>query len=249
MSDGKLTSISPVTIALASVDDPPVTKPMTLEATEDVVAEASLPGSDVDHDPLKFRLTSQPKLGKVELVDAAMGTWRFVPRADVNGDDAFTFNVTDGHTTVPGMVKIHIAAVNDAPVCEALSLKTNEDIAVEGQLRAHDVDGDTLSYAVIAAPQHGRATVDSSSGKVRFMPAADYNGTDAFTVAANDGTVSSEPVTVSVLIAPVNDAPVAKAMRFITDEEHAGARHPHRARRRWRCRDVLDSGASLSTAS
>jgi hypothetical protein len=190
---------------------------MTLEVLEDTPAQALLPGSDVDGDALTFHLLSQPKLGRVELVDAATGAWRFTPRQDLNGDDAFTFDVTDSRTTVKGTVKLHIVAVNDAPLLEPLALSTREDESVDGALHGSDVDGDKLTFAVVTPPMLGRAFVEGS--RIHFEPARDQNGTMTFTVAANDGALTSAPATVTVDIAPVNDAPIANAGTLTTDED------------------------------
>src|SRR5207247_1012362 len=50
-------------------------------------------------------------------------------------------------------------------------------------------------------------------------PAANYNGPDSFTYAANDGTTNSAAVTVSFTVRAVNDAPLANADSYATDED------------------------------
>src|SRR6185295_1028772 len=194
--------------------DPPVAKPMTVDAVEDVARVAALPGSDVDGDALTFRILTQPRLGSARLTDAATGAWHFQPSPDANGDDAFTFDVTDGRTVAQGTVKLRVAAVNDAPVAAELVLATREDTAVEGDVLGSDVDHDTLRWSVDPG---SRARIDAA-GHLRFEPARDAYGAMSFFVTVSDGALSSR-AKVTVNVAPVNDAPVAKAGALATDED------------------------------
>ena len=68
------------------------------------------------------------------------------------------------------------------------------------------MDGDTLTYSIVAQPSHGVASL--VAGKLSYTPAANYNGPDSFTFKANDGTVDSNIATVSITVTAVNDIPV-----------------------------------------
>ena len=219
VSDGALTATSAVTVAVAAVDDPPVVSEATLELNEDVPAEGKLPATEADGERLTFRLLSTPRLGVAQLVDAATGSVRFVPGADLNGDDELRFDVTDGKTTVGGTLKLHVAAVNDAPTLAALELTTAEDQAVDGRLVGKDVDGDVLTFSLVSVPSFGSATLEATSGQVRFVPARDANGQVVFKAVVSDGKLSSAPAAVTVTVQPQNDAPVAHEGRLATDED------------------------------
>jgi VCBS repeat-containing protein len=106
-------------------------------------------------------------------------------------------------------VTITVAPVNDAPVAQAAGLTTQEDTAVNTQLTAAEQDGDTLSFSVVSAPTHGTASI-SSDGSCSYTPDSNFSGTDSFTFKVNDGTVDSAQATVTITVAPVNDAPVAQ---------------------------------------
>lgn len=219
-SDGELSAKSEVTVAVAAVDDPPVVHAATLETPEDTAAEATLPATEADGERLTFHLLSAPRLGAAVLVDAHTGAWRFTPGPDLNGDDELAFDVSDGKTTVAGVLRLHVTAVSDAPTLAGLALNTLEDRAVEGQLEAKDVDGDALTYLVTAQPKSGRAVVlDAAKGLVRFEPARDFNGATSFTVAVTDGKLESAPATVTVSVQPQNDAPVAAGAQLGLDED------------------------------
>lgn len=222
VNDGTAVTPAKVSVVLSPVDDVPVTKPLLLVTAEDAAVDGMLPGSDVDGDVLTFRIISHPRLGGARLVDAATGAFRYVPSPDSNGDDELAFDVSDGRTTVRGAVKLRIDAVNDAPVVAELLLRTREDESVEGALYGFDVDGDALTFALAAPPAAGKAFVDSATGRVRFEPAKDHYGAVSFTVKASDGRAESAPAKVMVSVAPVNDAPVAKAGTLATDEDSPG---------------------------
>src|SRR5262249_57961990 len=52
-----------------------------------------------------------------------------------------------------------------------------------------------------------------------YSPAADYNGADAFTYRATDGSLDSNVATVAITVRAVNDRPVADAQSVVTDED------------------------------
>src|SRR5204863_286607 len=89
-------------------------------------------------------------------------------------------------------VTITVSSVNDAPVAVNDSYTATEDtpltIAAPGVLgNDTDVDGNTLTAAVVAQPAHGTTTVNTD-GSFTYTPALNYNGSDSFTYKANDGT-------------------------------------------------------------
>ena len=62
-------------------------------------------------------------------------------------------------------------------------------------LTASDVDGDTLTYAVVAGPAHGSL---SGTGPSRtYIPDPGYEGPDSFTFSADDGMADSNVATIS----------------------------------------------------
>ena len=88
---------------------------------------------------------------------------------------------------------------NTAPIADDISVITDEDVAVAITMTGSDVDGDSLTFAVVTAPVNG--TYDGTT----YTPNADYNGADSFTYTANDGTVDSDPATVTITVNDVID--------------------------------------------
>ena len=66
----------------------------------------------------------------------------------------------------------------------------------------------------------GKGSLSAVSGdQVTFTPEANWNGTATFTYKANDGALDSEPVSVTITVDAVNDAPVAVADSMTTNED------------------------------
>jgi VCBS repeat-containing protein len=71
-----------------------------------------------------------------------------------------------------------------------------------------DRDHDPLTSVKLSNPAHGTVTL-SGNGSFQYTPSANYHGSDSFTYQAYDGDLYSDPATVTLQIASVNDAPVA----------------------------------------
>ena len=207
-NDGTVDSnVATVSITITPVDDVPVASDSTITTTEEVAVSDTLVATDADGDALTFSLETQPASGTVVLDDATTGAFTYTPNADFTGQDSFTFKANDGTTDSNiATVTVDVGNINDAPGLAELMLTTDEDTAVTGQLVGMDVDGDTLTYSITNMPANGTAAVDAT-GQVTYTPNADFNGSDAFTVLANDGTADSNEAAVSVTVNPVNDAP------------------------------------------
>ncbi len=116
-----------------------------------------------------------------------------------------------------------IAALRDtsnrAPVAVADAFVTAENKPVSGNLLANDIDpdGQTLAASLVSAPGHGTVALQTD-GKFSYTPQSGFSGRDAFVYRASDGSLAS-PATVTVTVAPVNDAPVASDASIVTDED------------------------------
>src|SRR5207237_7619723 len=82
-----------------------------------------------------------------------------------------------------------------------------------------DVDGDAVTYTIVANGTKGTATVtDAATGAFTYTPALNATGADSITFRARDAALDSNTATVSITITPVNDAPVAAAGTLTTLE-------------------------------
>ena len=229
VTDGKGGSVDGVVdVVIAPVNDRPEAENVSLTVDEDGVLKATLSASDVDGDAVRFILFAPPRNGRADLTRG--GALTYTPPRDWHGTDKLVIEVEDGKAWVRADVTLVVTPVNDAPVTQPLSLTTDEDRAVKGNVVARDIDGDKLRYEVKDSPDHGEAIVDATSGRVTYTPAKDTHGKDRFSVAALDGTVETIAV-VDVVVAAVPDAPqtfvdTLKAQEDTTIEGTLPAREP-----------------------
>ncbi|RMH75528.1 MAG: tandem-95 repeat protein, partial [Actinomyces sp.] len=147
----------------------------------------------------------------------------YTPHPDVSGVDHLTYWVSDGHGGQDSAtIRVRIVPVNDPPTAADVSLATDEDVALPGDLApyASDADGDTLRFSVAKAPRHGTLTVDTD-GTFLYTPDPDYAGSDAFTYRVRDRRRGGRRATavVTVTVRSVPDAPVALDDAVTTDED------------------------------
>ncbi|WP_443943537.1 Calx-beta domain-containing protein [Pedobacter sp. AW1-32] len=128
---------------------------------------------------------------------------------------AATNNTSIKASTIPAVVNI---LDNRPPVATSPDITTAEDTPVSGTVTASDPDGNPLTYTIGSAPGHGTIVVNTD-GTYTYTPAANYNGTDVFSVTVSDGKGGTTTVTINVTVTPVNDPPVASAPNITTAED------------------------------
>ncbi|HIF9397405.1 TPA: retention module-containing protein, partial [Photobacterium damselae] len=208
-----------VTVNVTPVNDAPVGEDVSAETQEETAVTGQLTATDVDGDNLTFKPGLDPTNGQVTVNPD--GSWEYVPNTDFNGEDSFTVVVDDGNGGTDTItVTVNVTPVNDAPVGEDVSAETQEETAVTGQLTATDVDGDNLTFKPGTNPENGQVTVNAD-GSWEYVPNADFNGEDSFTVVVDDGNGGTDTITVTVNVTPVNDAPVGEDVSAETQEETA----------------------------
>ena len=221
-------NVAIVALTITPVNDAPVSQndafttaedtPLIVPAATGVLAN----DTDVENDPLTAVLVDGPMHGTLSL--SPNGSFTYTPAANFNGADSFIYKANDGTADSNlATVALTIAAVNDAPVPANDAYTTNEDtplvVSAPGVLvNDSDLDGDSMTAALVAAPAHGTLILNSD-GSFTYTPAANFNGSDGFTYKANDGTSDSSVATATITVNPVNDAPVAANDIFTTPED------------------------------
>ncbi len=225
-SDGQASS-APATVSLTinPVNDRPVAGDDAFVLAEDqsfTAPAGSLLANDSDVEgPLSALMGLGPDTGAL-LAFNADGSFTYRPPADFNGTASFSYAASDGQLNTTATVTLEVQPVNDAPVgaADAYSLDEDGELSIDPGVLANDgdIDSTALTAVLVAAPAHGDLLLEPS-GRFGYKPEADYSGPDSFTYSVSDGALSSAPVTVTLTIAPVNDAPQVDDDAFATSED------------------------------
>jgi hypothetical protein len=125
------------------------------------------------------------------------------------------------------LVSRGVMGTNQAPTAAADAYTTAEDtvltVNTPGAGQRQRPDGNTLSAVLGSGPSHGTLTLNAN-GSFTYTPAADYHGSDSFTYRAGDGSLTSNPVTVTITVNAVNDAPTVAVVAGGTcgRDDHSG---------------------------
>ena len=202
VSDGVLTDTFTVTVDVANVNDAPVTDDILVTGDEDAAIDGALPIEDADGDDLTATVIDGPANGSVELNDD--GTFTYTGDADFSGSDSFTVEFSDGELTDTALVDVIVNAINDAPVADDASFAVDENSAigtVVGTAAATDVEGDTLSFAIVSGNESGAFAIDSATGEIIVSGSLDFETQASYslTVRATE-TATSEALTDDAVI-------------------------------------------------
>ena len=215
--------------ALPPTNTAPVANADNYNTPEDTALVIDAPGvlgndTDAEGNPITAALVSGPSSGT--LILSANGAFMYTPPAEFTGTVTFTYRANDGALdSNVAAVTIDVTPVNEAPVANADSYSTNENVslivAAPGVLASDtDEEGGALTAALISGPASG-ALAFNADGSFSYTPAVGFTGTVSFTYRASDGSLWSNPATVTVTVLPVNNAPVAAADSYSTPANRA----------------------------
>ncbi|NHJ14152.1 MAG: tandem-95 repeat protein [Candidatus Thorarchaeota archaeon] len=217
-------NIAYATITVNSINDPPLANEDGYLIYEDELLVVDAPGLygndwDVDGDALLVDWYSNPSNGILAI--HSDGGFTYVPDPNWFGTDFFIYSVTDGIAVSNlATVAIDVIPVNDAPIALDDSAATDEDLSVIIDVLANDwdVDSNALWVVSVTSPTWGSVIIDPD-GTLTYTPTPDYYGPDSFTYSVGDGMGGLSTATVSVLVNPVSDAPVANDDEYTIDED------------------------------
>ena len=227
-NDGSLDSnIATVTITINSQNDAPVANDDTSYTTNEDQGFLQLtPGvlgndTDVDLDTLTVLYVnsslnwlfnyplpvSTAQGGSLQMESS--GAFGYAPPPNFHGTDTFTYLAFDGTALSNGAtVTITVNSVNDPPTAadDSFSMTQNTTVAAltaDGLVTdASDVDGDALTFSLVAGPSHAAASgfTLNADGSFSYQPVASYAGGDSFTWKANDGAADSNVGTMTITV-------------------------------------------------
>ncbi|MGB4864873.1 MAG: Ig-like domain-containing protein, partial [Hyphomicrobium sp.] len=205
----------------------------TLLATEDTAATISVLSNDTFENAGRT-VTSVTQGSNGSVAINGNGTITYVPNANFNGTDSFTYTVTSGGVTETVTVSVVVAAANDAVTQSVPASQTVvEDAALTfsaangNAITVADIDGDSLTTTIsvtngvidlgsitgITVSGDGTATVvitgsaaaiNAALEGMTYSPVADYYGAAGMTVSTTDGATTASG-TVPLAITAVVD--------------------------------------------
>lgn len=198
----QISSAATVNMNVVFTNAAPTADSASRTMNEDATLTGSATGSDPELSTLTYFLDSTTTNGS--LTFSSTGGYRYIPNANFNGSDSFTFHVSDGLlTSTSATISLTINPVNDTPVANTATLTAMGNSVVSsgnvstGALTASDIDGDTLTFTLVTPPVHWLLSM-TSTGYLSYTPALGYIGADTFTYRVNDGTVNSTNTVVNI---------------------------------------------------
>ncbi|MEI8654115.1 Ig-like domain-containing protein [Pseudoalteromonas sp. Hal273] len=219
ISDGNGgTATTNLTITIIPVNDAPIANADSATIDEDaapILINVLANDSDVDGDSLTISAASA-NIGSVSVVGNQI---QYTPAADDNGLATVTYTVSDNNGGAStATLTITITPVNDAPIANADTATMDEDAApllIDVLINDLDADSDSLSITAASADSGSVSVIDN---KLQYTPAVNTNGIVVVSYTVDDGNNATDAGSLSITIAPINDAPVASNQGFNISE-------------------------------
>ena len=223
-----------ITVTVAPVNDAPnagTVAPVTVQEDRAVSIDVLTAASDAEGDVVMVTNPTSANGATVSVAPDGRLLYQALPNA--NGPDTVTYTLQDsfGAETV-ATVAVDVTPVDDVTVARDDGATGTEDggtVRIDVLANDSDVDStiDPASVVIVGAAADGTLAIPGegvwsveADGALLFAPEADYNGTSGveYSVADTNG-VRSAPATASVVVTPVNDAPIAADEDTTTDED------------------------------
>jgi len=188
-----------VTVTVSGANQAPTAEDQSVTTAEDTQKAIVLSGADPEGSPLTFAVVTPPAHGTLSGVAPSV---TYSPALNYNGTDSFTFRASDGSiVSNTATVTITVTPVNDAPVASNGALTAAAGTATPGTLGATDVDGNPLTFTLIALPKKGTISgLNVQTGQFTYTSNPGAKGSDSFTFSVSDGSLTSNVAKVTVTI-------------------------------------------------
>ncbi|MBA3721993.1 MAG: tandem-95 repeat protein, partial [Parachlamydiaceae bacterium] len=231
-------SVTGEKLYLLNITNVPVSGTDTYSTNEDTTLVVNAASGVLANDtgtPLTITGNTNPTHGALTL--NADGSFTYIPTADYNGSDSFTYTLQGAIAT--GTVNLTVNSVNDAPIIVGGNQTKNEDAGAQsvsgfvkgGPATATDEQSQTFSAITVINNNNALFSVQptiSSTGTLTYTPALNANGSATVTVTltdsggtANGGVATIINQTFTITINPVNDAPIIGGTQTVNED--AGA--------------------------
>ncbi|MEM7028696.1 MAG: Ig-like domain-containing protein [Chloroflexota bacterium] len=231
--DGELSSEpAQVFIYIGIENDAPTAQDDAVLTDEDQALSIQVLDNDSDLDgQLQFdtlQVITQANQG-LATVNTDQGIVYYRPDPDYYGQDQFIYQICDDGFPPPvlcsqALVQIEIKPVNDPPNAIADNYETDEDTsltvgAIAGPLaNDDDIELDPLTALLVRDVLTGNLAF-ATDGHFVYEPSLNFNGPISFVYQAEDIASGVATATVTILVNPVNDAPIAYRDVYTVDED------------------------------
>lgn len=230
VSDGTLTDSQTVSVSVANVNEAPVLEggtTLSLTHAENATAVTTISATDVDGPSITYAIAGGNDAG-LFAIDATTGALTFITSpdfeapADFDADNFYTLTVSasDGENVVEQRVEILVTNENEGVTItsdgggESASLTVDENSEAVTTVAAADLDGDTVTYAIVGGADADRFAIDAATGAIAFITSPDFEAAaDAdqdnvyeVVVEASDGSLNDRQ-TLNVGVRNVNEGP------------------------------------------
>ena len=216
-----------ITIHILPVNDAPVANAGTISIQEDHTGYSGvLAATDVDGNSFVFSLIQNGNLGTVTITNQTTGAYTYIPKADANGTDTFTFKAKDSQQVDSNIatMTITIQSVNDIPLANSSTFTIEEDTIKNGTLTAHHPDAHATTFTIVQSGSKGTATItNAATGEFTYVSNTNAHGSDTFTFKVSDEDGESNVVAVEVTIQPINDIPLSVDGLLSTNENQSAS--------------------------
>lgn len=210
VTDAKGAESSPDPVTVSTFNSAPVADAGEDQAITLIGTTVDLNGTesyDDDGDPISYlwEITGSPVNSEAVLVDAETTTPSLTP--DEYGAYTISLTVSDPWvSSTPDEVVVSFENVAPVAVTDGnKSCMVNESVSFTG-VGSSDANGDELSYnwQIVAKPEGSLAEIVDPSSMVAYIQ-PDAAGEYVISLTVNDGTIDSEPATVTIAVISVED--------------------------------------------
>jgi len=106
-------------------------------------------------------------------------TVTYTPTSGYTGSDTFNYDVTDGVSTVSGIVNATISASASANAVDDTA-KTKKGVSIDIPVLDNDTPSGVKVDSIVTQPSNGTATIKSGNILITYAPKAGYVGKDSF---------------------------------------------------------------------
>jgi len=215
LNDGDLDSAPAMVTLNLTPNHVPMAELQSVTTAEDTPTVINLTGSDPDGDTVVYSVVTVPSHGSLS---GTAPNLTYSPNKNFSGPDSFTFKVNDGTSdSALTTVAVTISPANDPPIANNIDISVMEDMPVPVTLVGIDPDGDSLTCSIVTKPSNG--TLSGTEPNMSYTPNTNFNGLDSFTFRVSDGTLKSIPGTVSLVVNPADDPPIANGDNVTVPED------------------------------